>query len=160
MPEFPQYYRWIGNCLANKYCGILQERQSFITPSLPISNIGIAFLKTILYISVMDRNRNQYLSKNTNSFNVSRTYNQINAHVVVHPTITTGERLQILTWLSPLEPWKRHHDVATNRFAGIGEWFLKATKFQAWRSKRDNDLVDPALFCYGAPGAGKTFIWY
>ena len=49
--------------------------------------------------------------------------------------------------------------MAANRFVGIGEWFLKATEFQAWRSKEDSDSVDTVLFCDGAPGAGKTFIW-
>jgi len=127
-------------------------------PSPPILNIWIAPPKTV-YISVMEPNRNQYLSRNTNSFNVSRTYNQISTYVVVHPTITSGERLRILSWLSPLEPWKSHHGVATNRFAGIGEWVLNTTEFQAWRLKSADDPADAVLFCYGAPGTGKTFIW-
>jgi len=49
--------------------------------------------------------------------------------------------------------------VATNRFAGIGEWVLKTTEVQSWRRKRDGDSIDAVVFCYGAPGSGKTFIW-
>ena len=49
--------------------------------------------------------------------------------------------------------------MTTNRFAGIGEWVLKIAEFQAWRCKKDDHSVDAVLFCYGAPGVGKTFIW-
>ncbi|RPA95711.1 hypothetical protein L873DRAFT_1697016 [Choiromyces venosus 120613-1] len=125
-------------------------------------NIAVAALfKTVHYIYSICRKygekQKSYLSWNTNSFNVSNNYNQ-NTNIIVHSPITTDERSQTLSWLSPLKSWERHHGVAANRIAGVGGWVLKTSEFQAWRSRKGNDSVDAVLFCYGAPGVGKTFI--
>ncbi|CUS09866.1 unnamed protein product, partial [Tuber aestivum] len=64
----------------------------------------------------------------------------------------------ILSWISPLESWKRHRDVVGTRVKGIGEWVLKTGQFQAWRRGGSDETGGRILFCHGAPGAGKTFI--
>lgn len=68
-----------------------------------------------------------------------------------------AERRQILQWLSLLEPRRRHHGVRTDRLGGVGNWLLKASEFRKWRNAEDG-CVEPVLFCYGNPGAGKTYI--
>ena len=88
------------------------------------------------------------LSNNTNSFNnVSNTY------------IFADDGPQILAWLSPLEPRLRHSDIQERRVNNIGEWLMQTEEFKRWcelgRKGEDDKAV---LFCYGDPGAGKTFI--
>ncbi|RPA93972.1 hypothetical protein L873DRAFT_1657161, partial [Choiromyces venosus 120613-1] len=66
---------------------------------------------------------------------------------------------QILTWLSPLEPRLRHNDVRDRRVDNVGEWLLKTKEFKSWYDwSREGDCGNAVLFCYGDPGAGKTFI--
>jgi len=70
-----------------------------------------------------------------------------------------GDRSQILTWLSPLEPRTRHQEVQERRVDDVGEWLIQTEEFRRWcglggESEGDN----PVLFCYGDPGVGKTFI--
>ncbi|RPB06236.1 hypothetical protein L873DRAFT_1649120, partial [Choiromyces venosus 120613-1] len=65
---------------------------------------------------------------------------------------------QILSWISPLESWKRHSDVTSTRAEGVGEWLLETPEFRAWRQDRNDGSAGAILFCRGAPGAGKTFI--
>ena len=89
----------------------------------------------------------QPFSNNINSLN---TFNNI--------TIA-DDRPNILGWLSPLEPRLRHQDIQDNRVEDIGEWLLQTEEFKSWcagggRGKSDNAV----LFCYGDPGAGKTYI--
>ncbi|RPB03482.1 hypothetical protein L873DRAFT_1633870, partial [Choiromyces venosus 120613-1] len=69
-------------------------------------------------------------------------------------TTRDDEKSQILSWISPLESWRRHSDVARTRAEGVGDWVLEDREFQAWR-QGGSDVI---LFCSGAPGAGKTFI--
>jgi len=64
---------------------------------------------------------------------------------------------QILQWLSPLNPQKRHQDVRTKRLAGLGNWVLETSEFIRWRDA-ENGSVDQVLFCYGGPGVGKTYV--
>ena len=82
-----------------------------------------------------------------NSFNVN-SYNE-NTYV--------DETPQILGWLSPLEPHLRHQDVRTRRLDGLGDWFLRADDFVNWRDGKDGSSV-ATLFCFAAPGAGKTYL--
>ena len=53
----------------------------------------------------------------TNSFNTNSYNNVLNYN-------TYDERSQILTWLSPLEPRLRHHDIQDRRVDDVGEWLL------------------------------------
>ncbi|RPB05457.1 hypothetical protein L873DRAFT_1634490, partial [Choiromyces venosus 120613-1] len=64
----------------------------------------------------------------------------------------------ILAWISPLESWKRHHDVSSARFEGLGDWVLGTSKFRTWQDEGNSASVEKTLFCSGIPGAGKTFI--
>ena len=69
----------------------------------------------------------------------------------------SDEDAQIMRWLSPLEPSNRHQGVRTDRFDGVGDWFLETGEFREWR--RGEGGADKAvLFCSGNPGVGKTYI--
>ena len=92
----------------------------------------------------MEQTLSNYMSKNVNSFNV---------------TNVTDEKSRILTWISSLESWKRHHDLSAARVEGVGDWVLETPEFREWRDS-DNGESNKVLFCRGNPGAGKTFIWY
>ena len=67
------------------------------------------------------------------------------------------EDAEIMRWLSPLEPDNRHHSVRTERFDGVGDWFLETSEFQEWR-QGEGGADKAVLFCYGNPGVGKTFL--
>ena len=49
--------------------------------------------------------------------------------------------------------------MARARTEGVGEWVLQSREFQAWREDGNDRSAGRILFCRGAPGAGKTFIW-
>ena len=69
----------------------------------------------------------------------------------------SDEDAQIMRWLSPLEPNNRHQGVRTDRFDGVGDWFLETREFREWRGSEGG--VDKAiLFCSGNPGVGKTYL--
>ena len=40
------------------------------------------------------------------------------------------EKSEILTWLSPLEPQRRHHDIRTRRVDEIGGWLLQTEEYR------------------------------
>ena len=91
----------------------------------------------------------QSFCNNTNSFN---------------PTVNitaADERSNILAWLSPLEPRLRHKDIQDRWVENIGGWVLETEAFKSWyASSGGNGSDNAALFCYGDPGVGKTFIRY
>ena len=95
----------------------------------------------------------QYFSHNINSLNTS--YN-----VSVSNNITIAdERSSILAWLSPIDPRLRHQDIQDSRIESVGEWLLQTVEFRSWHAgsaEGESDLG--ALFCYGHPGVGKTYI--
>jgi hypothetical protein len=65
-----------------------------------------------------------------------------------------------MSWISPLQPHKRHQDIVKNRLEGTGNWFLLQSEFQKWRdSQSDDDGINSVLACSGMPGAGKSVIW-
>ena len=83
----------------------------------------------------------------TGSFNVRNKYE-----------ISVGdEKHQILEWLSPLAPQGQHRAVSEGRMDGVGEWLLRTREFEKWHTSEDQ-AVNPVLFCYGDPGAGKTYL--
>jgi len=95
----------------------------------------------------MEQKYRTCIGQNVNSFNVTNVTN------------VTDDRPRILTWISSLEPWKRHRDLSAARFGGVGDWVLETPEFQEWRDG-DNGGSSKILLCCGIPGAGKTFIWY
>ncbi|RPB03478.1 hypothetical protein L873DRAFT_1670060 [Choiromyces venosus 120613-1] len=101
----------------------------------------------------MNQGFNQY-SLHNNS-NILNTTNSNNTTINNYHTARDDQDLRILAWISPLESWRRHSDVARTRAEGVGEWVLETREFQTWRG----DGGDAIIFCRGVPGAGKTFIW-
>ena len=85
---------------------------------------------------------------NANSGNTINSFNTFNM---------SDEDGQIMRWLSPLEPNKRHQAVRTDRFSGVGDWILEMREFREWRGSEGG--ADKAiLFCSGNPGVGKTYL--
>ena len=91
-----------------------------------------------------------HINDNVNSFNNINVWN----------TYTVAdERSEILAWLSPLEPQRRHHDIQTRRVDEVGDWLLQTQEYRSWVGGIHVGESDgTALFCYGGPGVGKTFI--
>ena len=73
-------------------------------------------------------------------------------------TVAT-QKSEILAWLSPLEPGIKHQDIQTHRVDKVGDWLLQTQEYRNWFSGiRTGEPDNSALFCYGAPGIGKTYI--
>ena len=69
------------------------------------------------------------------------------------------ENLEILAWLSPLGPQTRHKDIRIRRVNEVGDWLLQTVEYQDWIGDiRGGKSGGSALFCYGGPGVGKTYI--
>jgi len=69
----------------------------------------------------------------------------------------SDEKVQIMRWLSPLEPKNRHQGLRTGRFGGIEDWLLGTREFQEWRGS-PGGADKGVLFCSGNPGIGKTYL--
>ena len=90
----------------------------------------------------------------TKSFNTINSYNNVWNNCSI-----ADERLQVLTWLSPLDPKFRHQDIQGRRVENIGEWLLQTEEFRSWYANSEGGASDNAvLFCHGDPGVGKTYI--
>ena len=91
------------------------------------------------------------IADNVNCFNVSNTI------IFTAP----DEESKILAWLSPLDPQMRHHDICNQRVDSIGDWLLETKEFRDWYNGSEKEGSDHgALFCYGDPGVGKSYIRY
>ena len=101
------------------------------------------------------RRMSRVFTDNIGSFNVSNSYN--NAITL----IVADDETKILAWLSPLEPEVRHQDICEQRVDSVGNWLLETNEFRGWYNGNENGGSDhEALFCYGEPGVGKSYIWY
>ena len=90
---------------------------------------------------------------NINSYNVTNSHN----NTVNVKNVIADENPEIMQWLSPLNPKRRHQDVRADRLDGVGNWLLQTKEFREWKS--DEGGADKAvLFCCGDPGVGKTYI--
>ena len=100
--------------------------------------------------------QNQTININQNVGNVTDSHNNVwnNYEISV-----SGEKRQILEWLSPMAPRERHQAVSEDRVDGVGHWFLHTNKFSKWTTSEDQ-AANPVLFCYGDPGVGKTYLRY
>jgi len=77
-----------------------------------------------------------------------------------HITVT-DDRSEILTWLSPLEPHLRHHDLRISRVKDVGDWLLRTEEFQSWmEGDVRGESQKATVFCSGNLGVGKTYIRY
>ena len=91
-----------------------------------------------------------------NSFNTINSYNNECGY---DTNFMANEKSEILAWLSPLEPQIRHHDIQTRRVDEVGDWLLQTEEYQNWLGGIHRGQSDGvALFCYGGPGVGKTYI--
>ena len=90
---------------------------------------------------------------NANCNNVTNSHNKIiNVNNVI-----ADENPEMMQWLSPLDPRRRHQDVRTDRLDGVGNWLLQTDEFWEWRSNGGG--ADKAvLSCCGDPGVGKTYL--
>jgi len=90
---------------------------------------------------------------NVNGFNNANSFNTVNSF----NTTINDDKAQVLQWLSPLEPQKRHQHLRESRLEGVGQWIFRNSKFQIWNEGKDGYCAS-VLFCYGDPGVGKTHI--
>ena len=96
------------------------------------------------------RKMSRAFTDNVNSFNVSN-------NIIFN---APDDESKILAWLSPLEPQVRHQDICEERVDSIGGWLLETKEFRDWYNDGEKDGSDhTALFCYGDPGVGKSYIW-
>ena len=105
-----------------------------------------------------------HIRENSNSFNNSFNHSFVNSTISLNNVcnvISSGaeERAEILAWLSPLEPRIRHDDIRVNRVEHVGDWLLQTEEYRNWfDGTHDGGSDNSALFCYGDPGVGKTYI--
>jgi len=64
---------------------------------------------------------------------------------------------EILDWLAPRATLHKHRDVQNKRAEGTGRWFLQHRDFVHWA---ENKTAEYDLLCTGAPGVGKTVLWF
>ncbi|MCJ1287696.1 hypothetical protein MMC26_007048 [Xylographa opegraphella] len=65
---------------------------------------------------------------------------------------------KILRWLSPLDFAARHQDISSKRQRETLKWLLSSAEYLTW-SRTDVPLINDnrVIWCYGDPGAGKTY---
>ena len=103
-------------------------------------------------------------SFNNNCLNTTNSFNTTNnaisfGHVSSVNIGSADERVEILAWLSILDPWIRHRDIRDQRVKDVGDWLLGTGEYRSWfDSIRGRESDDSAIFCYGDPGVGKTYI--
>ena len=91
-----------------------------------------------------------------NSFN---TTTNISVNNVSNNYTLANEKSEILAWLSPLEPQRRHHDIRSRRVQEVGDWLLQTKEYRNWLDGvSEGKSGGSALFCYGGPGVDKTYI--
>ena len=98
---------------------------------------------------------NNNINFGNNNTNCLNTTNNVSNHFTVYE-----DRSELLAWLSPLEPHVRHKNIEASRVDKVGGWLLETEQFQRWWSGNgQGESQNATMFCYGNPGAGKTYIW-
>lgn len=69
----------------------------------------------------------------------------------VKKTVDDGHFKEVIDWLSPLNFRQKQESITPA--PGTGSWFFTSEEFQSWHTNHDR-----WLWCYGIPGAGKTFL--
>jgi len=102
---------------------------------------------------------NSPVGENNNSFN-NGSFNNNSFNTVWNVNnVSVDARAEILEWLSPLEPRTRHDDIRALRVQHVGGWLLRTEQYQNWSTGiHGGEPGNSALFCYGEPGVGKTYI--
>jgi len=105
-------------------------------------------------------NEDTNLSSDPNYFNNAHSFNTTNSFNKVWNNCTIAdEDSGIWAWLSPLEPQTRHDDIRARRIEKVGDWLLQTEEYRNWLGGTSNGGPNcSALFCYGDPGVGKTYI--
>ena len=124
--------------------------------SPPSRSTPSSIIQSYKFPSSREQKMPQLFNNNSNSFNTNNSFNT----TYINPTVA-DDRPNVLAWLSPLDPKLRHQDICNRRVGNIGEWVLQTEEFRSWYAgigggKPDNSF----LFCYGDPGAGKSYIRY
>ena len=91
-------------------------------------------------------------NNNPGSGNISDSFNTY----IFNPS---DEKSELLQWLSPLEPRKRHLGVRAGLHPGVGSWLLETNEFREWRGG-DKPTDKAVCFCSGDPGVGKPHLRY
>jgi len=101
-----------------------------------------------------------HINDNIDCFNNINSFNNVwNNYTVAGGGSVADERSEILAWLSPLKPRIRRQDIRTRRVDGVGDWLLQTQEYRnLFDGIRRDESGGAALFCYGGPGVGKTFI--
>jgi len=95
-----------------------------------------------------------HINGNINCFN-----NDNSVRNVWNNCTVVDEKSEILAWLSPLEPQIRHHDIRIRRVDEVGGWLMQTEEYRNWfGGMGEGNSGGSALFCYGGPGVGKTYI--
>ena len=103
-------------------------------------------------------NKQSKMSRHTIKDN-SNCFNTTNSIHMQNNLTISDDRSQLLTWLSPLDPGLRHSDIQERRVKDVGEWLIRSEGFGRWCGLGGEGEGDKGvLFCYGDPGAGKTFM--
>jgi len=97
----------------------------------------------------------QYTVHNSTEFS-----NNGNAFDVRNSDTITGDRSQLLAWLSPPNPGLQHWEIQERRASDAGEWLIQTEEFRRWRAgcEGGGEGGGAVLPGYGNPGVGKTFI--
>ena len=90
--------------------------------------------------------------------NINNSNNTISSNDVPNNSTAADQKSEILTWLSELEPSIPHQDIQAHRADGVGDWVLQTQEYQNWVGGIPGKSDGSALFCYGGPGVGKTYI--
>ena len=128
------------------------QRIFLSSSNTPINRYIISVWLTFLINIMAQTSYVQSVSFGDGNANSGNTINSFN-----NTFNMSDEDGQIMCWLSPLEPNKRHQDVRTDRLSGVGDWILEMREFREWRGSECR--ADKAiLFCSGNPGVGKTYL--
>lgn len=144
----------------------LQPRELFQL-TLPYSRAHPLNLLHRLYNRASSSKRREmpqsHATRSTNSYHtcitvsVGSTPNSANFYVANNHGCA-GRKAEILRWLSSLGSRTRHNWIRARRVEHVGAWLLRTEEYQNWSDVRSGEPSGSVLFCYGDPGAGKTYI--
>ena len=68
-----------------------------------------------------------HIKDNIGSFNTNISFNNVSNN---NPM--AEEKSQIMAWISPLEPQRRHKDIRSRRVNEVGDWLLQTEEYRNW----------------------------
>jgi hypothetical protein len=138
------------------YATLLKKLENVLSTTTGLKQLGRAvkwpFAKTeiIETFTALERYKTLFgLALHADNLELSRAITQqLNELRDYH---RNEEFSDIIRWLSPLNFEARHRDIFSKHQEGTGQWLLDDTQFVEWQTSQSR-----LLWCYGAPGAGKT----